>query len=69
MGQTMKINGTIEIITRPEDFGEMIEKYMGDEAAKYYRDETTKLVGALRKIGANSIDDYDLAMEVVDEYE
>lgn len=38
MGQVMKLaNGSVEVILNPDDFEDILDKYLGSEAADYFR--------------------------------
>lgn len=39
MGQVMKLaNGSVETILNPNDFEDILDKYLGSEAADYFRE-------------------------------
>lgn len=71
LSQTLKLSdGTSNIVKSSEDFEKLIEKYMGGEAADFYRDQLVNLTQFIDDTGFY-IDIpywYEKTEEVIDRY-
>lgn len=52
-----------EIIFAPRDFEELVEKYMGEDCARFYRSQIEQLSECIRDL-SNYIDDKDISEEI-----
>ena len=74
MGMIMEINHRPETVLNHYDFEDLIDKYMGSEAADYYRDSMKELLSCIHECNKaaavyGDIETAKLTEEILNEYE